>query len=166
MRRFPQSALLDRSLAAGVLEPTHIDKLAEQLAKFHNSVARVPLEQPGSGRARATARLIILLRLGLLRDSKICSCLTSWSNGTAAYRHQQPILTTRKNEGFIRECHGIYIQAICCCDGQITVFDCIEFNDEFRWIDVMSDLGFLLMDLHQRQARPLGVAVAQWLFGM
>ena len=28
-----------------------------------------------------------------------------------------------------------------------TLFDCIEFNPSMRWIDVMSDVGFLVMDL-------------------
>lgn len=32
--------------------------------------------------------------------------------------------------------------------GRTTVFDCIEFNDDYRWIDVMSDVAFMAMDLH------------------
>ena len=34
--------------------------------------------------------------------------------------------------------------------GRIVAFDCIEFNPEMRWIDVMSDLAFTLMDLRHR----------------
>ena len=36
-------------------------------------------------------------------------------------------------------------------EGQVTVFDCIEFNEPFRWIDVINDLAFLLMDLEARR---------------
>ena len=36
--------------------------------------------------------------------------------------------------------------------GQVVIFDCIEFNDDFRWIDVVSDLAFLVMDLRFRGA--------------
>jgi predicted kinase len=35
----------------------------------------------------------------------------------------------------------------------VTIFDCIEFNDALRWIDVINDLAFLTMDL---QARGVG----------
>ena len=36
-------------------------------------------------------------------------------------------------------------------DGAITIFDCIEFNPEFRWIDVISEIAFLVMDLLDRE---------------
>lgn len=42
---------------------------------------------------------------------------------------------------------------------QVTIFDCIEFNDDFRWIDVINDLAFLTMDLHSRQAGPFAQRV-------
>ena len=29
---------------------------------------------------------------------------------------------------------------------RVTLFDCIEFNEDFRWIDVISDIAFLVMD--------------------
>ena len=35
-------------------------------------------------------------------------------------------------------------------DGRIVIFDCIEFNDELRWIDVMSEVAFTAMDLADR----------------
>ncbi len=35
-------------------------------------------------------------------------------------------------------------------DGKVTLFDCIEFNPQLRWIDVMSEVAFLVMDLEER----------------
>ena len=35
-------------------------------------------------------------------------------------------------------------------DGQVTLFDCIEFNPELRWIDSISEVAFVAMDLHAR----------------
>ena len=35
-------------------------------------------------------------------------------------------------------------------DGEVAIFDCIEFNDELRWIDVMSEVAFTAMDLADR----------------
>ncbi|NJN47202.1 MAG: AAA family ATPase [Candidatus Competibacteraceae bacterium] len=159
MRRFPQSALLDRSLASGVLELTQIDRLAKQLADFHESVARAPTEQPfGCPEQVQQPALDNFTQtrplLEASEDLQLLNQLEQWT--ITAYRQLQPILLARKTGGFIRECHGdLHLGNMLLQDGQITVFDCIEFNDEFRWIDVMSDLGFLLMDLHHRQAPAL-----------
>src|SRR5262249_41499338 len=35
-------------------------------------------------------------------------------------------------------------------DDAVVIFDCIEFNDTFRWIDVASEVAFLVMDLEDR----------------
>src|SRR5690606_23958948 len=62
-----------------------------------------------------------------------------------------PQLKQRKADGLIRECHGdIYLDNVTLIDGQVTLFDCIEFNDAFRWIDIMSDVAFMAMDLEDR----------------
>jgi predicted kinase len=36
-------------------------------------------------------------------------------------------------------------------DGHVIPFDCIEFNEALRWIDVMSEIAFVVMDLQDRQ---------------
>jgi hypothetical protein len=38
-------------------------------------------------------------------------------------------------------------------DGEVVVFDCIEFNESFRWIDVLNEVAFVVMDLYDR-SRP------------
>jgi hypothetical protein len=60
----------------------------------------------------------------------------------------------RRDEGFVRECHGdLHLGNIARFDGELTIFDCIEFNDAMRWIDVMSEVAFTMMDLrHRRRA--------------
>jgi predicted kinase len=35
-------------------------------------------------------------------------------------------------------------------EGEVTAFDCIEFNPELRWIDTISEAAFVAMDLHAR----------------
>ena len=61
-------------------------------------------------------------------------------------------LCKRKTAGFIRECHGdMHLRNIAWVDDAPLVFDCIEFNPALRWIDVMSDVAFLVMDLQDRK---------------
>jgi hypothetical protein len=55
---------------------------------------------------------------------------------TVAFEH-------RREQGFVRECHGdLHLGNIARIDGEPVVFDCIEFNAEMRWIDVMSEDRF------------------------
>ena len=60
--------------------------------------------------------------------------------------------TARKAGGFVRECHGdLHLGNVALIDGQPTPFDGIEFSEAFRWIDVMSDVAFMVMDLADRR---------------
>jgi hypothetical protein len=57
----------------------------------------------------------------------------------------------RVREGRIRDCHGdLHTAHVCFTDG-ICIYDCIEFNDRFRYCDVASELAFLAMDLDRYQ---------------
>ena len=47
----------------------------------------------------------------------------------------------------IRDCHGDLYSANICLADKVYIYDCIEFNQRFRYCDVASDIGFLAMDL-------------------
>jgi len=57
------------------------------------------------------------------------------------------LLDKRVKEGRIRDCHGDLHAAHICFNDGLCIFDCIEFNDRFRYIDVASEVAFLAMDL-------------------
>lgn len=47
----------------------------------------------------------------------------------------------------IRECHGdIHLRNICYWQNKLHLFDCIEFNEPFRFVDVMFDIAYIIMD--------------------
>jgi uncharacterized protein len=59
-------------------------------------------------------------------------------------------------EGFIRECHGdLHLRNICRWQGKTLLFDCIEFNEPFRFVDTMYDVAFAVMDLEARGRKDL-----------
>ena len=61
--------------------------------------------------------------------------------------------------GHVKDCHGdLHLQHICIEKGGIFVFDCIEFNERFRFGDVASDVAFLSMDFDYNAQRRLGDA--------
>jgi uncharacterized protein len=53
----------------------------------------------------------------------------------------------RVDENKIRDCHGdLHLEHICVAD-EIIIYDCIEFNERFRYSDVAAEVAFLTMDL-------------------
>jgi predicted kinase len=66
-----------------------------------------------------------------------------------------PLMVARKVSGQVRECHGdLHLGNVALIDERPVLFDCIEFNPSLRWIDVMSEVAFTVMDLmdHGRPA--------------
>ncbi len=71
----------------------------------------------------------------------------------------------RTTDSRIRDCHGdLHAAHICFQDGGICIFDCIEFNDRFRYGDTASEVAFLAMDLdHYGRADLRRVFVDEYL---
>ena len=57
------------------------------------------------------------------------------------------LLATRLTAGFFRDCHGDLHSRNIFLLPSPQPFDCIEFNDDFRQIDVLNEVAFLCMDL-------------------
>jgi uncharacterized protein len=57
------------------------------------------------------------------------------------------LLATRLNAGFFRDCHGDLHSRNIFLLPSPQPFDCIEFNDDYRQIDVLNEVAFLCMDL-------------------
>ena len=158
MRRFPQEALLDRVLASGRLETRHFEELARQLACFHRTIPAADPAAPFGEPEQVHQPMLddftyTRPRLSDPADLAILAEVERWTLDTS--ERLRPRLTERKAGGWIRECHGdLHLgNMILTNEGQVTIFDCIEFNDALRWIDVINDLAFLTMDL---QARGVG----------
>ena len=69
------------------------------------------------------------------------------------FRTKEKMFYQRIASDRIRDCHGdLRLEHIFWGD-EISIFDCIEFNERFRYTDVAADIGFLAMDLdyHGRQ---------------
>src|SRR5690606_40883587 len=57
------------------------------------------------------------------------------------------LLEDRIEDGFHRDGHGdLHSRNIFLLDEPV-IFDCIEFNDEYRQVDVLNEVAFLCMDL-------------------
>ena len=74
-----------------------------------------------------------------------------------SYERRRPLFEQRLARGWIRDCHGdLHLDHIHITDGELHIYDCIEFNDRFRHLDVGNDLAFLAMDLDYHGRPDLG----------
>jgi hypothetical protein len=154
MKQFPQSALFNELQKHQQLTDDLLIELVEQLSSFHQHIAvansNSPLGEPDTVFAPVAQNFEQILPL-LTEKNDIAQLknLQAWANDTFA--RLEPIFTQRKAHGFIRECHGdVHLGNVALYEGKALLFDCIEFNDEFRWIDTLSDIGFLIMDLEDK----------------
>lgn len=156
MMEFPQDAQLDRLLMRGGLGPRQIDAVARFIADFHQ-VAPVAGEDAEYGEPSVVCRAVIenfqKIRECMQQDERL-DALEDW-NRTACTRLQE-VFARRKANGFVRECHGdLHLRNLAWVDERPLAFDCIEFSEQLRWIDVMSEIAFLVMDLHERDQASL-----------
>lgn len=151
MRRLP----VERRLSALTDSPSfdqHLRSVAKAVAALH--AAREPvLEAPGA-------------RCDALREN--------WRDNFAAIRPhagdvidaaqfarvetlaeryltgREALLDRRIADGFVRDVHGdLTADDIFCLDDGPRLIDCLAFNDQWRVVDVLSDIGFLVMDVHR-----------------
>jgi uncharacterized protein len=154
MREFSQAALASRTLARGELSASHVDALAAEIAAFHH-VACVALIGGPYGTPenvlRAALQNFTQVRPLLNSDAEIAEldALAAWTE--REHDACAASMARRRGQGFVRECHGdLHLGNIAFFERKLTIFDCIEFNEEMRWIDVMSEVAFAAMDFRDR----------------
>jgi aminoglycoside phosphotransferase family enzyme/predicted kinase len=159
MRRIDQDTLFDRMAERGALTPDLMRGLADAIADFHGGAER----RTDQGGADALRRVIDdnMAELGehpdLFPSDRIAHLA---DRSRSALEGGAALLDRRRDDGFVRFCHGdLHLRNICLFGGRPTLFDCIEFNDEIAIIDVLYDLAFLIMDLEHRGLRPLAGAL-------
>jgi len=159
MRQFPQSAQLDFMLTADELDVKHIDAIAHMAADFHQNIS-IADDSTDYGNNKIIYQPVeenfsqIKEHLDITPYAEILNSLQSWSQSTFA--KLDSVFKQRKNDSFVRECHGdMHLRNLVWLDTGPTAFDCIEFNSHLRWIDVISDIAFLVMDLQDRQQAQL-----------
>ncbi|MCC6473948.1 MAG: AAA family ATPase [Burkholderiales bacterium] len=153
MRRFPREALLEDIARRGEIEVRSLDLLGVEIAAFHAraqaAVAGSDYGSPETIAADTLDNFEEIVRLGCEpSEAARISRLRRWSEDGLA--RLAPVFAARRAAGRVRECHGdLHLGNIALVDGVLTPFDCIEFNEAFRYIDVMSEVAFLVMDLEK-----------------
>jgi aminoglycoside phosphotransferase family enzyme/predicted kinase len=160
MRQFPQEDLLINLFETGKLSDRDMVELGKVVADFHrqtqtNDYIRAFGTPERIGSAIADNYQKTTKYIGIAQTSEQFEQTKAFSDRFLASRTE--LFQQRQQQDKIRECHGdLHLQNICRWQGKLQLFDRIEFNEEFRFIDVLSDVAFVQMDLDARQRPDLG----------
>ena len=150
MKTLPRERMLGRLLAGGAVDPAVMDAIAEKLADFHcraETGGRIDeIGGPETIRRNheenfSQTEEYVGVTIPRSRYTFIRAYVRDFLD------RQEPLFRRRVAEHRIRDCHGdLHLEHIC-VDNGITIFDCIEFNERFRFGDVAAEVAFLSMDL-------------------
>ncbi|MBA4176375.1 MAG: hypothetical protein C0505_07415 [Leptothrix sp. (in: Bacteria)] len=157
MRAFDNAGLWDRLARQHALGPAQIDELAATVASFHDAAARASPAGP-RGRPQQVHEMVVT-NLGELaalvatapgrgRPAAAAAVEALKRDEAAAFERLRPLMAQRLADGAVRECHGdLHLGNVVQHGDHALVFDGIEFNDDWRWMDLMNDVAFMAMDL-------------------
>ncbi|MDY6974395.1 MAG: phosphotransferase [Thermodesulfobacteriota bacterium] len=150
MKRFPEDRLMKSLFERGALTIEHLDKIALHLARFHAGALRSheidQFGKPERFRVNTDENFAQVEKyITITIERKNFDALRKWTD--AFYAANRDTFIERIKAGRIRDCHGdLHMEHVCFTEG-LSIIDCIEFNDRFRYSDTVADIAFLLMDL-------------------
>lgn len=164
--QFDEAERLDDLFAAGRLTATDCERLGGEIARVEESLP-VAAADAGWGTAErvraAVATMAARLREARPEAGERIAEIERWiDHGLGA---AERVIAARLAAGRVRECHGdLHLANIVLHEGRIMAFDAIEFSPELRWIDVASDIAFLVMDVQARGRPDLAAhVVSGWM---
>ncbi len=173
MKQLPQDRMMDVLLPRGLVTPKMVARVAEKLVSFHQKAETNPgiaafgkldVIRQNTDENFAQTEKYIGLTIPKAKYERIKGYTDNFIKNNAR------LFDKRVREGKIRDCHGdLHAAHVCFTDdtrlparrmtpagepspsGQVCIYDCIEFNDRFRYSDVASEIAFLAMDLDRYQ---------------
>jgi uncharacterized protein len=150
MAHMPEDRMMTRIIETGELNKDHIDAIITTLISFYRTAeAGSSIREFG----RSGAVSINVLENFDQTEGFVGKGILSRSAFERIKGYAQKVLADgerfdrRVEAERIRDCHGDLYSANICLGQKVFIFDCIEFNERFRYSDVAADIAFLAMDL-------------------
>jgi aminoglycoside phosphotransferase family enzyme/predicted kinase len=160
MKRLAAANALDRLIVAGRAKAEDAARLADRLAEFYRGLPPLAIE-PDEYRRQITHHVRANRKALLQFAGEHLQSLAQSVHGAqlqflalAAERFDERVLRGRivDGHGDLRPEHVYFLP-------EPVVLDCIEFNSEYRRIDVLDELGFLTMECDRLGAGEFGESV-------
>ena len=150
MRELPHGWFLSELLAKGAVGETEINRVISRLHQFYESESPTPaIEEWGRPEKLKISTdenfAQVEAFVGKTISPVAFETIRHFTN--AFYAANEWLFHERIQQHRIRDCHGdLHLDHVHLTPEATTIFDCIEFNDRFRFIDIANDLAFLAMD--------------------
>jgi len=150
MKKIPMDKLMKKLLEEGKLIKDMVEKVAKKIAEFHAGAATSSaIDSFGTIKVIKTNTDENFQQtedyIGRSITKTQFSSIKNYTN--SFFKTRKLAIKKRIEEHKIKDCHGdLHMEHICLTD-PIIIFDCIEFNDRFRYSDTAADIAFLSMDL-------------------
>ncbi|PYK36726.1 MAG: phosphotransferase [Verrucomicrobia bacterium] len=159
-RSLGEGGFLRELLAKGLVGEKEINRVISRLHRFYQSETPNPeIEQWGTPEKLkiSTDENFAQVQpfVGKIISAAAFEAIRHFTNHF--YVANEKLFRDRIQEHRIRDCHGdLHLDHIHLTPKATTIFDCIEFNDRFRFIDIANDLAFLAMDFDFEGKHELG----------
>ncbi len=159
-RSLGEGGFLRELLAKGLVGETEINRVIFTLRRFYESETPSPeIEQWGTPEKLkiSTDENFVQVAPFVGRTISPAAFETIRHFTNTFYAARENLFRDRIRQRRIRDCHGdLHLDHIHLTPKATTIFDCIEFNDRFRFIDIANDLAFLVMDFDFEGRSDLG----------
>jgi aminoglycoside phosphotransferase family enzyme len=150
MKRIPEDRLMDHVFDRGKLDGQSLMNVAAVLARFHASAETSPriAEYGRAERFKINTDENfeqVDKYQGITVEKEAFRAIRKWTD--LFYTSFHELFSRRISQGRVRDCHGDLHMEHICLTPDLPIFDCIEFNERFRYSDTVADMAFLLMDL-------------------
>lgn len=160
MHRMDESRQLDRLLERGEVSPGEMEELARLVAEFHHRTPSVTQAEDWLDLYREFEDLASVIRVlaACLGRQAVARITHVQGQARVFLEGLKNRIEQRKAAGFVRDGHGdLHCRNIFMTRPPV-IFDCIEFSEELRTLDVLSEIGFLCMDLERFGREDLSAA--------
>jgi len=151
MKQLPEEYFLYRYIEEGRLETSHLDRVTDFLSSFYNE------QSPGDDVLQWGEIEKIRFNtdenfdqteqfIGQTLNERTFNTIREFTD--RYFNRHQELFERRITEERIVDGHGdLHLDHIHITPDKVRIYDCIEFNDRFRFGDLAADLAFLAMDL-------------------
>jgi len=159
MRRLSGEHMMDALIGKNMVSAEMITRLAEKLVAFHrqaetnegiNAFGKVDIIKQNTEENFTQTEKYFGKTITSHQYQQIKDCTRNF------IKENNTLFQKRIEEGCIRDCHGDLHTAHICFEDGICIYDCIEFNDRFRYGDIASEVAFLAMDIDHHGRADLG----------
>ena len=160
MKELPHGWFLNELLEKNLVGEKEINRVISTLHRFYQAETPTPkIEQWGTPEKLKISTDENFTQVEPFIDKTISpaafEAIRHYTN--QFYEPNENLFHERIQQHRVLDCHGdLRLDHVHLTPEATTIFDCIEFNDRFRFIDIANDLAFLAMDFDFKGRSDLG----------